>query len=101
MALLLLILPLSATSVLLLCYFYYFTPLQLLTLEFMVLAATITLLLPLPGAPEKVGLVSAKAPQVKVKVKGILRSFEGSERKVAFEGGAWGSDWGSPKTDNI
>ena len=99
MALLLLILPLSATSVLLLCYFYYFTPLQLLTLEFMVLAATITLLLPLPGAPEKVGLVSAQAPQVKV--KGILRSFEGSERKVAFEGGAWGSDWGSPKTDNI
>ena len=53
------------------------------------------------GAPEKVGLVSAQAPQVKVKVKGILRSFEGSERKVAFEGGAWGSDWGSPKTDNI
>ena len=37
------------------------------------------------GAPEKVGLVSAQAPQVKV--KGILRSFEASERKVAFEGG--------------
>ena len=38
------------------------------------------------GAPEKVGLVSAKAPQVRV--KGILRSFEASERKVAFDGGA-------------
>ena len=51
----------------------------------MVLATTTILHPPLPGAPEKVGLVSAQAPQVKV--KGILRSFEASERKVAFEGG--------------
>ena len=81
LALLLLILPpLSATSVLLLLLgtvatthtgihgpgnYYYITSTT--------------------GAPEKVGLVSAQAPQVKV--KGILRSFEASERKVAFEGG--------------
>ena len=85
---------------LLLCYFYYFIPLQLLTLEFMVLAASIILLLPLAGAPEKVGLVSAQEPQVKV--KGILRSFEASERKVAFEGKGGGRrHWGSPLTGNI